>query len=94
MDSRSTASERVMRWLPTGILAMVMLTPSPGAGDPDEDSVGLEAASDTCLDAAIDAIQSRYDRVDDLRADFVQVTRTAVLPGSRASVSAFAAPPQ
>ena len=49
-------------------------------------AIGGVAASDTpdskvCVDAAIDAIQKRYESVSDLRAAFVQTARSVVLSG-------------
>jgi len=66
-------------WVPVATMADPL-------ADPREDSDAL-ASSESCLDHAIEAIQHRYDAVDDLRADFQQVTRTAALPGSGTSTS-------
>ncbi len=75
-----------MRWLPAGIFALLLMAPAWSVADPGEDPIeAIEVGS--CLERAIDAIQSRYDHVADLRADFEQVTRSAALPGSGASVS-------
>jgi outer membrane lipoprotein carrier protein len=45
---------------------------------------GAEGGTDppTCVDAAIDAIQKRYESVSDLSATFVQTTRSVALSGS------------
>jgi outer membrane lipoprotein carrier protein len=66
---------------------MLLVVPALSVADPGEDGADREAPPPTCLDGAIEAIQNRYGLIDDLRADFEQVTRTAALAGRGSSVS-------
>ncbi|MFP8878332.1 MAG: outer membrane lipoprotein carrier protein LolA [Myxococcota bacterium] len=78
----------MIRFLPPEILAMLLVVAALSVADSGEDRADIEAApTPTCLDGAIEAIQSRYDLIDDLRADFEQVTRTAALAGRGSSVT-------
>jgi outer membrane lipoprotein carrier protein len=47
--------------------------PAPGSGG----QPGAPAQPTSCLDRTVDLLQSRYERVTDLRAHFVQTTRAA-----------------
>lgn len=76
----------MIRYLTSGLLAWLLVVPAGSAADSGSDSSDLAPAS-TCLDDAIEAIQGRYDLVDDLRADFVQVTHSAALAGPGSPVS-------
>jgi outer membrane lipoprotein carrier protein len=69
------------------IVALGLGVPAWSAADPVADSLEVEASEPSCLNAAIEAIQSRYDAVNDLRADFTQVTRTVALAGVGSTVS-------
>ena len=43
------------------------------------------AGSQVCVDAAIDAIQKRYESISDFRAEFVQTARSVALSGAGGS---------
>lgn len=77
----------MIRFALAWVFVAVLGVPLPSAADAVEDSLDLAAAPPSCLDLAVEAIQNRYDRVQDMRADFTQVTRTAALAGSESSVS-------
>jgi outer membrane lipoprotein carrier protein len=66
-----------MRSPQTLLLACAVLLLAPGAA-----LGGGDADGDGCLDAALSAVQARYDGIEDLAADFVQVSRSVVLAGS------------
>ena len=70
--------------VPLGVLLGV---PVQSAADPVEESIDLATTAPTCLDLAIEAIQNRYDGIQDMRADFKQVTRTVALAGAQSSAS-------
>ncbi len=77
----------MMRLVQAWILAWLLGVPGLSAADRVGDSLEIDASAPTCLDGAIEAIQSRYDVVNDLRADFEQVTRTVALAGPGSIVS-------
>jgi outer membrane lipoprotein carrier protein len=70
-----------MRTISTTLLAaLAVLAASAGAADEDP-------AAAACVDAVAAAIQSRYEAVSDLRADFEQESRSVALGGSSAATT-------
>jgi chaperone LolA len=66
----------MMYAIPTALVAAIALLAAPvavsaGGGDPEG-----------CVDAAVEAIQKHYESVSDLRAAFVQTTRSVALGGA------------
>jgi outer membrane lipoprotein carrier protein len=50
--------------------------------EPSQADTGPPAAADDCLNRTIDALQTRYEKVRDVRAHFVQTTRAAHTGGT------------
>jgi outer membrane lipoprotein carrier protein len=61
-------------------LMAVLLAPTGGAAD----EVPQDPALQACIDAAVDAVQTRYRAVRDLKARFSQVTQSVALSGGPA----------
>ena len=53
-------------------LLVLLFAPSAAAG-------GQETGVPDCVRAAVEAIQKRYEAIDDLRASFEQTTRSVAL---------------
>ena len=66
--------KRAASLLLSGLLAL-LLAPSATAG-------GQETEVPACVRAAVEAIQKRYEAIDDLRASFEQTTRSVALGAS------------
>jgi outer membrane lipoprotein carrier protein len=62
---------RIASLLP-GFFLGLLFAPAATAGEPQADVPD-------CVRAAVEAIQTRYEAIDDLRADFVQTTRSVAL---------------
>jgi outer membrane lipoprotein carrier protein len=60
----------------TLVIAFVGVVPAAVAG-----AAGPDPAA--CIDATIDAVQRHYESITDLRADFVQTTRSVALSGAQ-----------
>jgi len=62
---------RTASLLLSGLLALLPLASAAGGGE--------EAGVSDCVRAAVEAIQKRYEKIDDLRASFEQTTRSVAL---------------
>jgi outer membrane lipoprotein carrier protein len=70
----------VIRAIQVFALAGVLLAPASGGADEVPEDPALQA----CIDSAVDAVQTRYRTVRDLKARFSQVTQSVALSGGPA----------
>ena len=85
MSWRSTASKPILQWLFALALVLGLSGGATGSENPPQPPTAAEAA---CAEAAVDAVQRRYQSIRDLRARFTQTTRSVAL-GDRASSPAL-----
>jgi hypothetical protein len=70
----------VIRAIQVFTLCGILLVPAFGGAD----EVPVDPSLQACIDAAVDAVQTRYRAVRDLKARFSQVTQSVALSGGPA----------